>query len=39
MQTPHRTAARRDGAFRVVCFVATLAKGAGHSLRSASFGN
>ena len=29
-QAPHLAAARRDGAFRAVCFVARLAKGAGH---------
>ncbi len=29
-QAPHLAAARRDGAFRAVCFVASLAKGAGH---------
>ena len=34
-QTPHWAAARRDGAFRAVYFVASLAKGAGHSLRLA----
>ena len=35
-QTPHWAAARRDGVFRVVCFVASLAKGVDHSLRLAS---
>jgi len=43
MQTPHRTAARRDGAIRAVCafwsLSAALAKGAGHSHQSAAFGN
>ena len=35
-QAPHWAAARRDGAFRAVCFVASLAKGVDHSLRLAS---
>ena len=29
-QAPHLAAARRDGAFRAVCFVARLAKGVDH---------
>ncbi len=36
MQTPHWAAAQRDGAFRAVCFGASLAKGVDHSLRLAS---
>ena len=35
-QAPRWAAARRDGAFRAVCFVASLAKGVYHSLRIAS---
>jgi hypothetical protein len=36
MQTPQWAAAQGDGAFRVVCFVASLTKGGYHSLRLAS---
>ena len=36
MQTPNWAAARRDGAFQAVYFVANLANGVDHSLRPAS---